>query len=338
MQFLTDHTLLRKEIFDIREQDFERLAIRIFQFQYEQNPFYFQFCRALHISRESVDHLWQIPFLPIQFFKTKKITTTRFEPELVFESSGTTGSVNSKHFIRETGLYEDSFLKNIESAYGDITEYCVLGLLPSYLERSNSSLVWMVKKLIDKSNYSQSGFHLNDFETLYDILQQNEKESIPTLLIGVTYALLDFFEKHPMQLSHTIVMETGGMKGRKSEMTRTAVHSRIKELASVKEVHSEYGMTELLSQAYSKKDGIFSCPSWMKVVVRKEDDPFDICYPGSVSGNECTGAINIIDLANIYSCSFIATDDIGKLYNDGKFEVLGRLDNSDIRGCSLMAI
>lgn len=338
MQFLTDHTLLRKVIFDVQEQNFEHLAVRIFQFQCAQNPLYHDYCKTLQVSVESVEHIRQIPFLPIQFFKSKKITTTQFEPEMVFESSGTTGSVNSKHIIKDIELYEESFVKNIENTYGNIQEYCVLGLLPSYLERSNSSLVWMVKKLIDKSIYPQSGFHLTDFENLYNILLQNEKDSIPTLLIGVTYALLDFFEKHPMRLSHTIVMETGGMKGRKSEMTRNAVHRRIKELASVEDVHAEYGMTELLSQAYAKKGGIFSCPSWMKVVLRKEDDPFDICYPGSMAQNYCTGAINVIDLANLYSCSFIATDDVGKLYNDGKFEVLGRLDNSDIRGCSLMAI
>lgn len=338
MQFLTDHTLLRKEIFDVQEENFEHLAVRIFQFQCSLNPLYHDYCRTLQVSVESVEHIRQIPFLPIQFFKSKKITTTQFEPEMVFESSGTTGSVNSKHIIKDIELYEESLVKNIETIYGNIQEYCVLGLLPSYLERSNSSLVWMVKKLIDKSIYPQSGFHLTDFKNLYNILLQNEKDSIPTLLIGVTYALLDFFEKHPMRLSHTIVMETGGMKGRKTEMTRNAVHRRIQELASVDDVHSEYGMTELLSQAYAKKGGIFSCPSWMKVVLRKEDDPFDICYPGSMAENYCTGAINVIDLANLYSCSFIATDDVGKLYNDGKFEVLGRLDNSDIRGCSLMAI
>lgn len=322
----------------MQELEFERLAVRIFQFQFEQNPFYRDYCRTINTSISSVQHIWQIPFLPIQFFKTKKIITTQFEPEVVFESSGTTGSVNSKHYVRDISLYEESFIKTIENAYGSIAEFCILGLLPSYLERNNSSLVWMVKKLVDKSKYLQSGFHLNDFKNLNNILVQNEKDSIPTLLIGVTYALLDFFEKHPLPLSHTIIMETGGMKGRKSEMTRTAVHNRLKALTAVHDVHSEYGMTELLSQAYAKNDGIFSCPSWMKVVLRKEDDPFDICYSGSMAENYCTGAINVIDLANLYSCSFIATDDVGKLYNDGRFEVLGRLDNSDIRGCSLMAI
>ncbi len=338
MPFLTEHTILRKEIFELQEAEFERLAIQIFQFQYAQNPFYHDYCRAINTNISSVKHLSQIPFLPIQFFKTKRIITTQFEPERVFESSGTTGSVNSKHYIRDISLYENSFLKNIEKTYGKIQDYCILGLLPSYLERKNASLVWMVQQLIEKSKYSQSGFHLTDFETLKNKLQQNEKECIPTLLIGVTYALLDFFEENPMQLSHTIVMETGGMKGRKSEMTRTAVHKRLKELTSVDDVHSEYGMTELLSQAYAKKDGLFSCPTWMKIVLRKEDDPFDISFPGSMADHFCTGAINVIDLANLYSCSFIATDDVGRLYNDGRFEVLGRLDNSDIRGCSLMAL
>lgn len=338
MPFLTDHTILRKEIFDIQEAEFERFAIQIFKFQFEQNPFYHEYCRAINTDVTSVKHINQIPFLPIQFFKSKKITTTQFEPELVFESSGTTGSVNSKHYIKDISLYGDSFLKNIENTYGKIDEYCILGLLPSYLERKNSSLVWMVQQLIEKSKYTQSGFHLSDFENLKNKLLHNENESIPTLLIGVTYALLDFFEKNPMQLSHCIVIETGGMKGRKSEMTRTAVHNRLKALTSVNDIHSEYGMTELLSQAYAKKDGLFSCPTWMKVVLRKEDDPFDILFPGSMAENSCTGAINIIDLANLYSCSFVATDDVGRLFNNGQFEVLGRLDNSDIRGCSLMAI
>ncbi len=338
MQQLTDHKELRKEIFNISAAGFESLALRIFQFQYEQNPFYREYCMSVHVDITSVKFVEQIPFLPIQFFKSREIKTTLFDPEMIFESSGTTGSINSKHFIKEIGIYEESFMNNFESCYGDSSNFCILGLLPAYLERKHSSLVWMVNALIKKSKYRESGFHLYDHETLKNILVQNEKEAKPTLLIGVTYALLDFFEKFPVHLTHTIIMETGGMKGRKAEMTRTAVHQFLKSRANVDHIHSEYGMTELLSQAYAKKNGIFDCPAWMKVVLRKEDDPFDTIFPEAITGASASGVINVIDLANLYSCSFIATDDIGKLYKNGSFEVMGRLDNSDIRGCSLMTI
>ena len=338
MQQLTDPKELRKEIFNISAAGFESLALRIFQFQYEQNPFYREYCMSVHVDITSVKFVEQIPFLPIQFFKSREIKTTLFDPEMIFESSGTTGSINSKHFIKEIGIYEESFMNNFESCYGDSSNFCILGLLPAYLERKHSSLVWMVNALIKKSKYPESGFHLYDHETLKNILVQNEKEAKPTLLIGVTYALLDFFEKFPVHLKHTIIMETGGMKGRKAEMTRTAVHQFLKSRACADQIHSEYGMTELLSQAYAKKNGIFDCPAWMKVVLRKEDDPFDTIFPEAITGASASGVINVIDLANLYSCSFIATDDIGKLYKNGSFEVMGRRDNSDIRGCSLMSI
>lgn len=338
MQQLTGHKAFRKEIFNITADGFNDLALRIFQFQFEQNPFYREYCHAVNVDATAVKDVKQIPFLPIQFFKSREIKTTLFEPEMIFESSGTTGSVNSKHFIKEIGIYEESFINYFESSYGDSSNYCILGLLPSYLERKHSSLVWMVNALINKSKYPESGFHLYDHETLKNILVQNEKDAKPTLLIGVTYALLDFFEKFQLHLKHTFIMETGGMKGRKAEMTRTAVHQFLKKQANVDHIHSEYGMTELLSQAYAKKNGIFHCPAWMKVVLRKEDDPFDIIFPGTITREAASGVINIFDLANVYSCSFIATDDIGKLYNNGSFEVMGRLDNSDIRGCSLMSI
>ena len=336
MKQLTDHIEIKNELFHVTEQHFETLALKIFRFQYEQNAIYRQYCDAIHVNKESIQRLEQIPFLPIGFFKSKEITSTQFEPMTVFESSGTTGSVNSKHFVKDTGLYEESFLKAFNIFYGDITSYCIIGLLPSYLERQHSSLVWMVNDLIKKSGHDQSGFYLYDFEKLKSLILQNEKAGQPSLLIGVTYALLDFFEKNSMKLQYTTIMETGGMKGRRAELTRTAVHQQLMERAGVTEVHSEYGMTELLSQAYSKKEGIFQCPPWMKVLLRSEDDPFEIHSSEKINSPFANGVINVIDLANLYSCSFIATDDMGKLYNDGSFEVLGRLDNSDVRGCSLM--
>jgi hypothetical protein len=289
----------------------------------------------LHINPRSVTSLHRIPFLPIQFFKTHKVTTTGFNAEIIFESSGTTNSVNSKHFIKDVGLYKENFIRIFELFYGDPSEWCIIGLLPSYLEREHSSLVMMVNDLIIQSDNSQSGFYLNEYKKLYHTLLHNEFLQQPTLLIGVTFGLLDFAEQYSMSLKYTTVMETGGMKGRRKEMLRSEVQDILMNKLGVKSIHSEYGMTELLSQAYSKEKGIFKCPPWMKVLLRDEDDPVSI-----KSGNKesTTGLINVIDLANIYSCAFIATDDIGKLYSNGSFEVLGRSDNSDIRGCTLMAL
>ena len=338
MKQLTQYKDFRNELFAASKQDFENLAIRIFHFQYEQNTFYREYCNTIGTNASAVHQLQQVPFLPIAFFRSKEIKSSVFEPEVIFESSGTTGSVNSKHLIKDTSLYEESFLKAFDIFYGDIRQYCILGLLPSYLERQHSSLVWMVNELIKRSGHLQSGFYLYDHEKLQETLLQNEKAAQPTLLIGVTYALLDFFEQFPLQLSHTIIMETGGMKGRKQELTRFAVHQQLIQRSGLTDIHSEYGMTELLSQAYSKTAGVFNCPPWMKVLLRAEDDPFDIILPEKIKGSFTSGVINVIDLANLNSCSFIATDDMGKLYPDGNFEVLGRLDSSDIRGCSLMMI
>ena len=338
MKQLTDHIIIKNELFKVTELDFESLALKIFRFQYDQNTFYRQYCNAIRADKSSIQRLEQIPFLPIQFFKSKEITCTPFEPEAIFESSGTTGSVNSKHFVKDTGLYAESFLKTFDIFYGDITKYCIIGLLPSYLERKNSSLVWMVNELITRSGNHQSGFYLNEFEKLKIQLLQNEKAGQRALLIGVTYALLDFFEKNPMELRCTTIMETGGMKGRREELTRKAVHQQLMLQAGVTEVHSEYGMTELLSQAYSKKDGVFQCPPWMRILLRSEDDPFEIHSAEKINRSFTNGVVNVIDLANLYSCSFIATDDMGKLYRGGTFEVLGRLDNSDVRGCGLMLL
>ena len=338
MKQLTDHIEIKNDLFNITEQHFEPLALKIFRFQYHQNPFYRQYCDSINIQIQKIQQLEHIPFLPIQFFKTKEIRSLDFEPETIFESSGTTGSVTSRHFVKDTGLYEESFLRSFNLFYGDIESFCIIGLLPSYLERKHSSLVWMLNELIKRSQHPQSGFYLYEFEKLKEVLLQNEKARQQTILIGVTYALLDFFEINPIELKYTTVMETGGMKGRREELTRAEVQQVISKQTGVSDVHSEYGMTELLSQAYAKKEGIFYCPPWMKVLIRSEDDPFEIHSAGNITGPFIHGVINIIDLANLYSCSFIAIDDLGKLYKNGAFEVLGRLDNSDIRGCSLLLL
>jgi phenylacetate-coenzyme A ligase PaaK-like adenylate-forming protein len=329
---------IRKKIFTATTADFDALALNVFLFQYKNNQLYNQYCKTLNILPGDVRQMEAIPFLPIQFFKTKEITTTTFSPETTFESSGTTGSVNSRHFVKELSLYEESFLKSFQQFYGDVSQYCIIALLPSYLEKGNSSLVYMVNELIKRSGSALSGFYLNEDEKLYESLMQNEASGTKTMLIGVTYALLDFAEKYNPILSQCIVVETGGMKGRRKELTRSEVHSVLKQRLGIPEVHSEYGMTELLSQAWSSKNGLFHCPPWMKILIRAEDDPFNVRNNTSVSEEFCAGAINVTDLANLYSCSFIATDDIGKLYADGSFEVLGRMDNSDIRGCGLMIL
>lgn len=276
-----------------------------------------------------------IPFLPIQFFKTNVITTTNFEPEIIFESSGTTGENISRHFVKKLSLYKKSFLNGFKLFYGNPEELCILALLPGYLDRQNSSLITMADQLIKLSGHSHSGFYLHNHEKLYQTLVHNEIRKQPVLLIGVTFALLDFAEKYSIELTYTTVMETGGMKGRREEITREEVHTFLKEKLKLQNIHSEYGMTELLSQAYSKEKGLFKCPPWMKILIREENDPFEITASPK-NDKPAIGLLNIIDLANIYSCSFIATDDVGKLYHNESFEVLGRRDNSDMRGCSLL--
>ena len=327
---------LLKNFVSITAQSFTETALDIFNFQYRQNPVYNQFCNALHIDSEKINDISHIPFLPIDFFKTHSIATTSFEPTVIFESSGTTKTINSKHIVKEISLYQQSFTTAFKLFYGNTTEWCILALLPAYLERNNSSLVMMADKLIQQSQHPKSGFYLNDLEQLHNTLIELEKQQQKTLLIGVTFALLDFAEQYPMHLHYTTIMETGGMKGRRQEMTRQEVHHILCHNFKIDKIHSEYGMTELLSQAYSKGDGIFNCPSWMKILIRDDDDPLSV--RAADRHNIISGAINVIDLANIYSCSFIATDDAGKLYPDESFEILGRLDNSDIRGCSLLAL
>ncbi|MEO6538936.1 MAG: acyl transferase [Ferruginibacter sp.] len=327
-----------KRIFDTNAASFQQTALEVFRYQFEYNSLYRKYCQALNINIADIKTVTEIPFLPISFFKTKEVVTTLFEAEITFESSGTSGMVNSRHKIKDLAIYKASFLKTFAQFYGNISEWCIIGLLPSYLERKNASLVFMVDELIHLSQHANSGFYLYDFDKLYDTLIKNEKEKQPTLLIGVTYALLDFADKHHMNLNYTTVMETGGMKGRLEELTRQEVQQRLKQQLGVTDIHSEYGMTELLSQAYSKGNARFSCPPWMKILIRAEDDPFDITGADRLTTSYKSGAINIVDLANIYSASFIATDDIGKLYANESFEIEGRLENSDMRGCGLMIL
>ena len=327
---------LINDVFSCTAENFTEIALKVFQFQYQYNKVYKAYCDVLKINPLTITTIETIPFLPIQFYKNKKIITTDFYPDVIFESSGTTGSINSKHLVKDVAVYEQSFTTSFRQFYGDEKKLCIIGLLPSYLERTGSSLVFMVDDLIKKSDHKDSGFYLYNHEKLKEVLLKNEKELQPTLLIGVTYALLDFAEEHSLYLKHSIIMETGGMKGRRAEMSRKQVHEILKENLGVTTVHSEYGMTELLSQAYSNGEGIFESAEWMKILIRKEDDPFDISTAENCKSRPCNGAINIIDLANIYSCAFIATDDIGKLYANNQFEITGRLENSDIRGCGLM--
>lgn len=318
-------------ILSVSQDTFTAHAIDIFQFQYQQNSVYKNWVNALRTDIKKVTEICQIPFLPVSFFKSHKVVTGSTEPKLVFESSGTTATVNSRHFVEEPALYTESFTKGFYSFYGNPKDWCIIGLLPSYLERKGSSLIMMVEELIKMSAHEYSGFYLDEFEKLASVLQLLEDRKQKILLIGVTFALLDFSEQYPMKLKYTTVMETGGMKGRRKEMVREEVHAVLQQQLGVRTVHSEYGMTELLSQAYSFGEGIFNTVPWMKVFVRDEDDPLLI-------SNKGRGLINVVDLANIYSCSFIATDDVGRIFDDGSFEVLGRRDNSDIRGCSLMVM
>jgi len=324
------HREIVNNIFD-EKQDFTKKALQVFQYQFANNTVYRSWNDILNVDIASVSSLNKIPFLPVSFFKTHKVVCGDFEDELFFESSGTTQTLNSRHYVKDASLYTTSFLKGFKKFYGDIKEWCVLGLLPSYLERKNSSLVFMVDELIKQSDNANSNFYLYDFEKLNAVLRQLKTQQQKTLLIGVTFALLDFSGRFSQQLDNTIVMETGGMKGRRKEMTREEVHEVLCKNFRIDKIHSEYGMTELLSQAYSKGYGKFHCPPWMKILVRDEEDPLIVKEFGR-------GVLNVIDLANIDSCSFIATDDAGTVHKDGSFEVHGRIDNSDIRGCSLMVV
>lgn len=317
-------------IFSIQNRlEFEELALSVFQYQANENGVYKQFIDYLGIEAALINDIKDIPFLPIEFFKSQEILTSTHKIEETFTSSGTTGMQQSKHLVSDITWYVKSFNKAFDLFYGDIKNYIVLALLPSYLERDGSSLIYMCEHLINNSNDERSGFYLNEFEKIKSIIEENNGEK-KVLLIGVTYALLDFAEQFPFDMENCIIMETGGMKGRRKEMLREEVHQQLKKSFKVNEIHSEYGMTELLSQAYSNGNGIFRTPPWMKILIRETQDPF------SYQQFYRSGGINIIDLANVNSCSFIATQDLGKLYPDERFEVLGRFDNADVRGCNLL--
>lgn len=324
---------LAKDIFNINSPEaFNSVALKVFQFQFENNAVYRSFCDLLFKHPSDISKVEDIPFLPIQFFKTHRVSCDYNRSDIIFSSSGTTGSVTSKHYVQDITLYEKSFTKAFELQYGQLTDYVILGLLPSYLERNGSSLIYMVNHFIKNSPHPESNFYLNNLDELYKTLQSAEAQGKKTLLIGVSFALLDFVEQYQMELKHTIVMETGGMKGRRKELIRSQLHQQLSNGFGVETIHSEYGMTELLSQAYSKGNGLFDCPPWMKILIRDTEDAFQILPEHK------NGGINIIDLANMYSCAFIATQDLGVVHPNETFEVIGRFDNSDIRGCNLMVL
>jgi hypothetical protein len=321
------------DLFSISSQkEFEKMTLKVFRHQFDNNLVYQEFCTLLKKDKINVKSLEQIPFLPIQFFKTNEILSSQNPIQETFTSSGTTGTITSKHLVTDVSLYEQSFRKAFSQFYGNIEDYVVLALLPSYLEREGSSLIYMVHDLIEESNSPDSGFYLNNYDSLIQKLIQLDSSGQNVLLIGVTYALLDLIEKQSFQLKNTIIMETGGMKGKRKEIIREELHTILCKGFGVPTIHSEYGMTELLSQAYSLGNGIFECPPWMSVLIRDPEDALTYVDDGK------TGGINVIDLANINSCSFIATQDLGKKNPNHSFEVLGRFDASDIRGCNLMVV
>ncbi|WP_298329590.1 acyl transferase [uncultured Dokdonia sp.] len=323
----------QRSIFDITtDAQFEEAALEAFHFQFENNNTYRSFCDLLYKHPSEIKRSRDIPFLPIQFFKSHTILTAGSETSAVFSSSGTTGSITSKHHVADLSLYEDSFRHAFAKAYGNPKDYVILALLPSYLERSGSSLIYMVDDLIKTSDHPDSGFYLNNLNELANKLDSLDKAGQKVLLIGVSFALLDLVESHRFNLKNTIIMETGGMKGRRKELVRDELHEILCNGFGVYSIHSEYGMTELLSQGYSNGNGIFTTPPWMKIITRDTEDALSL-----LDGTK-TGGLNVIDLANRFSCPFIATQDLGRVYEDGSFTVIGRFDNSDIRGCNLMSL
>ena len=321
------------KIFNISsDEEFKDLALKVFKFQFENNLIYRSFCDLLYKHPSDIKAIEDIPFLPIQFFKSHNVLSSKDSIKKTFTSSGTTGSVTSKHYVTDLSVYEESFQKGFQHFYNNIEDYVVLALLPSYLERDGSSLIYMVDDMIKSSKHTESGFYLDNLDELASTLKVLEAKGQQTLLIGVSFALLDLVENYDFDLQHTIIMETGGMKGRRKEMIRTELHNTLKKGFGVTDIHSEYGMTELMSQAYSKGNGVFKCPPWLKILIRDTEDAL------SVTTNKTSGGINIIDLANINSCAFIATQDLGKVHVDNTFEVIGRFNNSDIRGCNLMVL
>lgn len=324
---------MQNAVFNIQNQsDFKTCALQVFRHQFKNNAIYRSFCDLLYIHSSDVKKVEEIPFLPIQFFKSHAVLSSNQAVKETFTSSGTTGSSVSKHMVTDLSWYTKSYTKGFEYFYGPIEDYTVLGLLPNYLERDGSSLIYMVDDFIKKSNKPASGFYLNNLTELSKTLIALDKKGEKVLLIGVTFALLDLIERQQFKLQNTIIMETGGMKGRRKEMIRNELHEILCAGFGVSKIHSEYGMTELLSQGYSSGDGVFDCPPWMKILARDTEDAL------TMVGTNKTGGLNVIDLANYNSCSFIATQDLGKVDNNGSFEVLGRFDHSDIRGCNLMVM
>jgi hypothetical protein len=310
------------------DSDFEEMSLKLFHCQMENNPIYAPYA-ALILKGKIPANIYEIPFLPIEFFKQEQIICQGKGVEEVFLSSGTTGE-QSKHLVADLSLYKKSYLRAFQQFYGDINDYCILALLPSYQEREGSSLIYMVDDLIKKSGHPKSGFYLNNLTELSNTIKELEKKGQKTILFGVTYALLDLAAQHPQHLKHTLIMETGGMKGKRKELLKEEIHQLLEEAFLTKHIHSEYGMTELLSQSYSKGKNIFKSPPWMKILVRDVNDPL------SIMGDNKKGGINVIDLANIHSCPFVATQDLGCTFEDGTFSVLGRFSNADVRGCNLM--
>jgi phenylacetate-coenzyme A ligase PaaK-like adenylate-forming protein len=324
---------MREQIFNITSEDnFKKMALTVFKHQFKNNKVYRSFCDLIYVHPSDVTKIEEIPFLPIQFFKSRKVLSSIDEIQEVFTSSGTTGSITSKHFVTDISLYKESYLEGFKHFYGNIEDYVVLALLPNYLERKGSSLVFMVDDLIKKSKNSESGFYLNNIDELAQKLTKLDKNGQKTVLMGLSFALLDLVEKHQFSLKNTTVMETGGMKGRRKELVREELHQLLQDGFKVDEIHSEYGMTELLSQGYSKGNGVFETSPWMKILARDTEDALTILPIGKAGG------INVIDLANYNSCSFIATQDLGKVHKNGTFEIIGRFDTSDIRGCNLMVL
>jgi len=316
-------------IFNIKtKSEFEDLAFKFFHYQIKENDIYSKYA-TLILKGQKPKKLNEIPFLPISFFKSQKIISKERQAEIIFKSSGTKGP-RSNHYIADLNLYESSFKKNFIKTYGNIESVCIIGLLPSYEENGDSSLIYMVDSLIKMSKNKNSGFYNNDLKKLKNILEENESDKTKTIVLGVTYGLLDFAKKYPISLQNTTIIETGGMKGKRKELIKKEVHQILCSAFNLKNIHSEYGMTELLSQAYSPMEGVFQTPPWMKILIR------DIYDPLSVTENKSSGAINIIDLANVFSCPFIATDDAGILISENKFKLNGRITNSDIRGCNLL--
>lgn len=324
-----DSTLFAKKIFDT-SFDFESAALELFQFQATSVPIYAKYLELLNKKANQISSVDEIPFLPVQFFKTHQVIAGNFIPEIIFESSSTTGTGVSKHLVANTNIYLASLHNSFMHFYGNPRDYCFLCLLPSYLERGSSSLVYMCNELINKSVYKQSGFYLNNYQELATVLDENNAKGVKTILLGVTYALLDLAEQFPQNLPNLIIMETGGMKGKREELLREQIHKKLQQAFGCNAIHSEYGMTEMLSQAYSFKNGFYKCPPWLRISTYQLNDPFTRCK------HEETGGIQIIDLANMNSCAFLQTHDIGKTHANETFEVLGRIDYSDLRGCNLL--